>query len=234
MKKVILSIVFALIAVLSINAQSIEFHQSYDSKSDNAAYKPTRVIGSYFWTSPDESMNVFSWNSFDRNGVGTLLYFEKSINNSNWFIHPEIRFDYSYDGSESKGYDIKPQIGVAYLIPWTSGPQIYLTPKVMMMWDDANRWSKPDFQFSINSSYESSKVYYEGYIDMNTFNLGRHDHNVSKGSFSVFAEEKGYYKLNDKIGVGACVVFSSNTPYGQSDSDGFAFCQPYLSFRIAM
>lgn len=218
MKKFIFGLVMAFMAVLSVNAQSIEFHQSYGSKSEVAPYSATRVIGSYFWVSKNEKMNLFTWNAFDRNATNTLLYTEHQIGKSNFYIHPEVRFDYWYGATNDNAYDFKPMIGFSYLIPWKNGAAIYLTPKVMTTYDSNDKWSKPDLQFSVNSSYENDKVYYEGYIDTNWFNDGVHP--------SIFTEQKAYYKMTDHFHIGGSVVFTAD--------EHNAFAQPYLSVRVAM
>lgn len=219
MKKFIFSLVMALMTVISVNAQSIEFHQSYGSTSDLAPYAATRVIGSYFWVSKNEKMNLFTWNAFDRNAVNTLLYTEHQIGNSNFYVHPEIRFDYWYGSENSNAYDFKPMLGISYLIPWNNGPAIYLTPKVMTTYnyvEGYSGWTDADLQFSINSSYENDNVYYEGYIDTNWFNHGCHP--------SLFTEQKAYYKMTDKFNIGAAVVFTAD--------ENNAFAQPYFSVKV--
>lgn len=56
MKKIIFSLIAVFLSVLSVSAQSIEFHQSYGSDDRNAPYTATRVIVSHFFTSKDESI----------------------------------------------------------------------------------------------------------------------------------------------------------------------------------
>lgn len=217
MKKFIFGVVMAFMTVLSVNAQSIEFHQSYGSNDVNAPYAATRVIGSYFWVSKNEKMNLFTWNAFDRNATNTLLYTEHRIGKSNFYVHPEVRFDYWYGSLNSNVYDFKPMVGIAYLIPWSNGPAIYLTPKIMTTYDsNSENWSKADLQFSINSSYENDKVYYEGYIDTNWFNDGVHP--------SLFTEQKAYYKMTDRFNVGASVVVTAD--------EHNSFVQPYFSVKV--
>ena len=93
MKKFIFSLIMAFVSFLSVNAQSVEFHQSYGSNSDNTPYAATRIIASYFYSSKSGKMNLFTWNAFDRNATNTLLYTEHQIGKTNFFIHPEVRFD---------------------------------------------------------------------------------------------------------------------------------------------
>lgn len=227
MKKFIFSLVMAFVSVLSVSAQSIEFHQSYGSDSENAPYAATRMIASYFWTSKNEKMNLFTWNAFDRNATNTLLYTEHQIGKSNFYIHPEVRFDYWYGTENSNAYDIKPMIGIAYLIPWNNGPAIYLTPKIMTTYDKNTKWSNPDLQISINTSYENDKFYYEGYIDTNWF--GHVKDCPDSNTIGVFAEQKGYYKMTDKLQIGASIVVTAGK-LAPLMTD--AFVQPYFSMKV--
>ena len=200
---------FALVCALTISAQSFELHQSYND--NESAWGKTRLISEYFWTSENGNWNVFSWNSFSENSLNALLYGEyKFIDN--FYIHPEVRvnagtFEYK---------TITPQIGIAYLIPWNNGPDIYLTPKYSY-----NDIVKNDIQFSINSSYETNAIYYEGYIDTNWIE-----------ALNVFAEQKAYFKVTKNLQIGAAVVFNSTTDY--DGGEGITHCQPYLSFRVAL
>lgn len=228
MKKFIFSLIMAFVSVLSVNAQSIEFHQSYGSDSDNTPYGATRVIASYFYTSKNEKMNLFTWNSFDRNATNTLIYTEHQIGKSNFYVHPEVRFDYWYGATNSNSYDFKPQLGVAYLIPWKKGPAVYLTPKIMTTYDNmGNGWTNPDLQFSVNTSYENDKVYYEGYIDTNWFGHT----NGSESIVGLFSEQKAYYKMTDHFQIGGSVVVAAGKLAPTTEG---GFVQPYLSFRVAM
>lgn len=228
MKKFFVCLIMAFVSVLNINAQSVEFHQSYGSDDENTPYAATRVIASYFWTSKNESTNLFTWNSFDRNATNTLLYTEHQIGKSNFYFHPEVRFDYWYGAENSNAYDIKTQIGFSYLIPWENGAAIYLTPKVMTTYDKFTKWSNPDLQFSINSSYENDKIYYEGYIDTNWF--GHVKDAPESETIGVFAEQKAYYKFAEHVQIGASVVVASGKLAPTLEG---TFVQPYLSFRLA-
>lgn len=212
MKKFIFSLVMALMTVISVNAQSFQLHQSYND--DNSTWGSTRFITDYFWTSPNEKVNVFSWNSFSKNGISALLYGEYQIGKSNFYAHGEVRaqmgnFDYE---------TVTPEVGFAYLIPWNNGPAIYVTPKYV--YNDVY-FSKHDIEVSINSSYENDKVYYEGYIDTNWI----------KGA-SLFTEQKAYYKLTKNFQIGACVVGRVGKEYNGGEVDSNV--QPYLSVRVAL
>lgn len=208
--KRLLSIVFALVCALTINAQSFELHQSYND--DESVWGKTRLIAEYFWTSENNKWNVFSWNSFSESGINGLLYGEYQFIR-NLYAHAEVRMDkgnYEYK-------TITPQIGVAYLIPWKNGPDIYLTPKYSY---DGICEAKHDIQFSVNSSYETDAFYYEGYLDTNWID-----------ALNVFAEQKAYFKITKNFQLGANVVFNSTTNYKHG---GEAHCQPYLSVRVAL
>ena len=209
--KRLLSIVFALVCALTISAQSFELHQSYND--DDSAWSKTRLLAEYFWTSENGKWNVFSWNSFSESSINGLLYGEyKFIDN--FYIHPEVRMNagnYEYK-------TVTPQVGIAYLIPWNNGPDIYLTPKYS--YNDICG-AKHDLQFSINSSYETNAIYYEGYFDSNWID-----------ALNIFTEQKAYFKVTKNFQLGAAVVFNSTTDY--HGGEGNAHCQPYLSVRVAL
>ena len=215
----------AFIANISVSAQSIELHQSYGTDSENAPYAATRVIGSYFWSTCEGDMNLFSWNAFDRNAANTVLYTEHQIGKSNWFVHPEIRFDYWYGPLNSNDFDFKPMLGVAYLIPMHGNLCVYLTPKIMTTYDKFyGEWTNPDLQFSVNTSFENDYVYYEGYIDTNWFG---HTFGSVK-TIGMFTEQKGYFKMAEHFQIGLSLVMSAGKL--SCDTKGF-FAQPYISFR---
>lgn len=219
----------AFASFVSVNAQSIEFHQSYGSSDDNAPYAATRVIASHFWVNEGGTMNLFTWNAFDRNATNTLLYTEHQIGKSNFYFHTEIRFDYWYGASNDNSYDFKPMLGFAYLIPWEKGPSIYLTPKIMTTYDSNSKWSNPDLQFSINTAFEGDKVYYEGYIDTNWF--GHVKDCTDSKTIGIFTEQKAYYKVTEKMQLGGSVVFAAGKLAPNMNN---AFIQPYLSFRVVL
>lgn len=207
MKKLFV-ILFALISALTVSAQSFELHQSYND--DDSAWGKTRLIAEYFWTSENGKWNVFSWNSFSESSINGLLYGEYQFA-KNLYAHAEVRMNegnYEYK-------TITPQVGLAYLIPWKNGPDIYLTPKYSY-----NDITKHDIQFSVNSSYETKAIYYEGYLDSNWID-----------ALNIFTEQKAYYKITPNIQLGACVVLNSTTDYKHG---GNAHIQPYASVRIAL
>lgn len=210
MKKFIITLVLALVAVAS-NAQSFQLHQSYDD--NQSAWGSTRLISDYFWTSGEGRWNVFSWNSFSQNGISGLLYGECAIGESGLYAHAEVRtqlgnFDYNR---------ITPELGFAYLV-WAPGLSVYFTPKYV--YNDVY-FSKHDFQFSVNSSYENDWVYYEGYLDTSWV----------KG-FNLFTEQKVYYKLTDNFQLGLCLVANATRLY--DFNEGFGHLQPYVSLRVSL
>ena len=207
MKRFIL-IMLTFVSFMTVSAQSVELHQSYGD--DKSAFGSTRLLVEYFWSTDDARWNVFSWNSFSVNGINALIYGEYQFRN-NWYIHPELRID----NGNFKYTSITPQIGFAYKIPWNNGPDVYLTPKYSY---NGICGAKHDVQFSINSSYENDFVYYEGYIDTNWVN-----------AFSVFAEQKAYYKITKHIQAGLCGVFNSTSSYGNG---GNCHAQLYGSVRL--
>lgn len=229
MKKYVLTLVAFVAALLSAGAQSVEFHQSYGSDKCNAPYLATRVIASYFYTNDDESLNLFTWNAFDRNNANTLLYTEHRLGNSNFLFHPEIRLDYMYGPLNENAYDINPMIGLSYEIVFNNGLSVYLTPKAMMTYDNHLKWSNPDMQFSINSSYEGGQVYYEGYIDTNWF--GHANGFSESNTIGLFTEQKAYYKMTDTFQIGGCVVFAAGKLAPKMTG---SFVQPYLSLRVVI
>ena len=208
MKKVIIALFFAVISVC-VNAQSIQFHQGYDFKVNSPSQK---VIVDFFWT--NDSWNVFSWNNFGINynsivpgstDATSLLYVEYKLGNSNFYLHPEVRLN-----TFCENYY---QFGFAYLLPFKS-VAIYLTPKY-------SYHGYHDFQFSINSSYESDHFYYEGYIDTDW---------ISPCKFNVnfWAEQKFYYKVTERFHFGINLLF------GGDFINGFTNIAPMFVGRVSL
>lgn len=216
MRKFITSIVIALAAIVSANAQSIQIHQSYNSPSDE-----TRVLVDYFWSSDNGKWNVFSWNAFDSAlNTNLLLYAEREIASTGLYGHLETRYN-SFGGSLA-GQNGSVQAGFAYLIPWENGPAIFLTPKYFGGYEVGSKGWANDFMFSINSSYENEYVYYEGYFD-----------SQYASGFSCFTEQKAYYKISERFQLGLCGVLVASPDYKDST---FITCffQPYVSLRISL
>lgn len=196
MKKLLLTLFTTVLISLNLGAQSFQWHQS---NKDNQKF-----ITDYFWTSQNGKWNVFSWNNFDikseGNSIDGLLYVEYKFL-KDFYIHPEVRFS----GWNKNCY----QLGIAYRIPFES-LNIYLTPKYSY-----SEGGIHDFQFSINSGYENSWLYYEGYLDTNWAQ-----------SYALYTEQKAYYKLTDVFQVGLNAYIESQRCHFKS--------QIYFSLRIAL
>ena len=200
MKKFI-TLLVTLFAVVSLNAQSFQYHQGYDFKGKATSQK---FIADFFWTSPNGSWNVFSWNNFGVNYNGenpgstdatALLYVEYKLGNSNFYVHPEVRLN-----TWCENYY---QIGFAYLLPFKD-LAIYLTPKY-------SYHGRHDFQCSINSSYENDWLYYEGYFDSDwVYKQPMTGENV----IGFFTEQKFYYKVAKNFHLGVNLMLGADTVGG--------------------
>ena len=198
MKKFI-TILIAVFAVISASAQSFQYHQGYDFKSKTSSQK---FIADFFWS--NDSWNVFSWNNVGVNYNGTdpgatdataLLYVEYKLGKSDFYLHPEVRFN-----TWCENYY---QFGFAYRIPFKN-LSIYLTPKY-------SYHGRHDFQFSINSSYESEKFYHEGYLDSDwVYRQPMSGENV----ISFFTEQKFYYKVTRNFHLGVNLMLGADTVAG--------------------
>lgn len=221
MKKFILTIVFVLATLLSVNAQSIQIMQSYntnDSKFTKSGYTSTRVLVDYFYTSDNGKWNVYSWNSFDTGiNANLLLYAEREIGNTNLYGHLETRFNSYTNGQIMNG---SVQAGFSYQIPWENGASISLVPQYCGGYMVGTKGWGNDFMFSINSSYDGKHVYYEGYYD-----------SWYVHGFNCFTEQSVYYKIAERFQVGLCGVLVAGKEYG---GEGFCVAQPYVAVRIVL
>lgn len=199
MKKFITSIILALVAIVSVNAQSIQYHQGYDFKAKAPSQK---FLVDFFWS--NDNWNVFSWNNFGVNydaaipgstDATSLLYVERRIGNSNFFVHPEVRLN-----TWCENYY---QIGFAYQLPFEN-LAIYLTPKY-------SYHNRHDFQFSINSSYENDWLYYEGYFDSDwVYKQPLTGENI----IGFFTEQKAFYKATENFHFGINLMVGGETKFG--------------------
>lgn len=211
MKKFIFTFILVLVALMA-NAQSFQYHQGYDVKAKASSQK---FIADYFWS--NENWNVFSWNNFGVNYNGTdpgstdataLLYVERKIGNTDFYIHPEVRLN-----TWCENYY---QFGFAYLLPLDDSFAIYLTPKY-------SYHNRHDFQFSINSSYENVFFYHEGYFDTDWIPAPG-----TKFCVGFWAEEKFYWKATENFHFGVNLMFGGNT------RDGFTNIAPMFVARVSL
>ena len=212
MKKFIFTIILAVIS-LGLNAQSFQWHQSY--KADDGMPNQ-KYIADYYWVSQNEKFNVFSWNEFqvakgDFVAGTALLYGEYMLGNTNLYLHEEVRlFTHAHNFYMT---------GLAYKIPFKNqNLGVFLTP--MYAWHGYS-----DFQFSINSSYDSQYFYYEGFFDSNWVGL---DFFTGESVFepSCYTEQKFYYKINEMFNIGTNLTFAASQ-YGVT-------FRPYLVLRIQL
>lgn len=225
MKKIIIA-VLSIVFVITANAQSFQYHQGADFKSETSAQK---FVADFFWTSENGKWNVFSWNSFTINydtvtpgstDATALLYVEYKLGNTDFYIHPEVRFN-----TWCENYY---QIGFAYRLPFKN-LSVYLTPKYS--YHDTH-----DFQFSINSSYENDWFYHEGYIDtdwvpkvvkVNVPILGEYTY---KPDYTVgfFTEQKFYWKATRHFHFGINLMIGGDT------RNGFSVIAPMFVARVSL
>jgi hypothetical protein len=142
-----------------------------------------------------------------------LLYVERQIGSTNFYIHPEVRLN-----TFCENYY---QLGFAYLLPFEN-LGVYLTPKY-------SYHQRHDFQFSINSSYESDKFYHDGYIDTDWVPAPVPTGFPKPGfGFGFWGEEKFCYKFNNMFSLGAKLLFGGDTRHGM---DIFA---PMVVARVSL
>ena len=219
MKKVF-TFIAALVMVAAVNAQSIQWHQSYDGNQ--------KFVADFFWNNDD--FNVFSYNEFtvtNNQAVGYgIIYGEYRIAKSHFLAHLEGRFrtaSFPYTDVPTAMYwpdNNLANVGFAYEL--CLGNWVFnLTPMYRYDFGNGHNW-----QFSINSSADFEKFYYEGYLDTwgpNTFNL--------------CTEQKFYYKFtpNFQLGVNLMLFNANGNPSKLSiHGDGSWNFQPWLVARIAL
>lgn len=212
---------FAVILMMtSVNAQSIQWHQSYDNQ---------KFVADFFWNNGD--FNVYSYNEFtvsNNQSVGYgIIYGEYRIAKSHFLTHLESRFrTHTFTGNiPSAMYcpdNNLANIGFAYELCIGEHWVFNLTP--MYRWDFGNG---SNWQFSINSSADYDKFYYEGYLDT-----------WGPTTFNLCTEQKFYYKITPNVHLGVnLMVFNVNDKSLQSMSvrgDGQWNFQPWLVARIAL
>ena len=76
----------AIFMMASMNAQSIQWHQSYDGNQ--------KFVSDFFWN--NDNYNVYSYNEFtvsNNQSVGYgIIYGEYRLNKSHFLVHAETRF----------------------------------------------------------------------------------------------------------------------------------------------
>lgn len=219
MKK-IFTILACLVMAAAVNAQSIQWHQSYDGNQ--------KFVADFFWNNAD--FNVYSYNEFtvtNNQAVGYgIIYGEYRIAKSHFLAHLESRFrtaSFPYTDVPTAMYwpdNNLANVGFAYEL--CLGNWVFnLTPMYRYDFGNGHNW-----QFSINSSADFEKFYYEGYLDTwgpNTFNL--------------CTEQKFYYKFtpNFHLGVNLMLFNVNGNPSKLSlHGDGSWNFQPWLVARIAL
>ena len=216
MKKLISAIILVLVTIASANAQSFQYHQGYDFKSEAPSQK---FIADLFWT--NDTWNVFSWNNFGVNydsavpgstDATALLYVERKLGNTNFYLHPEVRLN-----TWCENYY---QFGFAYLLPFEN-LAVYLTPKY-------SYHDRHDFQFSINSSYESDAIYYEGYLDTDWVPAPMPEFLKPDYAVGFWTEQKVYWKATERFHFGINLVAGGDT------KNGFACLAPMFTTRVSL
>lgn len=224
MKKILIALVCILLNTV-VFAQSIQWHQSYDGNQ--------KLVADFFWSNDD--FNVFSYNEFTvtkgSQAVGySILYGEYRIKKSHFLTHGECRLrtlDFPHETVPSAMYypdNNNISLGFAYELcagNWT----FYLTP--MYRYDFGRNGRGHSWQFSINSSADYEKFYYEGYIDLWGPTIP-----------NLCTEQKFYYKITPNIHVGInLMLFTINDkeliPFS-ARGKGQANFQPWAVLRVAL
>lgn len=219
MKKVLFTIIAVFVMAAATNAQSIQWHQSYDGNQ--------KFVADFFKS--DSNFNVFSYNEFtvtNNQAVGYgILYGEYRIAGSHFLTHLETRLrtsDFPYINVPTAMYwPDHNMINAGFAYELLLGNFCFnLTPMYRYDFGSGHNW-----QFSINSSADFEKFYYEGYLDTwghNTFNL--------------CTEQKVYYKITPMVHVGVNLMLftvNGNDTKLSLHGDGNWNFQPWLVARLA-
>lgn len=219
MKKVLFTIIAVFVMAAAANAQSIQWHQSYDGNQ--------KFVADFFKS--DSNFNVYSYNEFtvtNNQAVGYgILYGEYRIAGSHILGHLETRFrtsDFPYVNVPTAMYwPSHNMINAGFAYELLLGNFCFnLTP--MYRWDFG---SGHNWQFSINSSADFEKFYYEGYLDT-----------WGPDSFNLCTEQKVYYKITPMVHVGINLMLfniDGNDPKLSLHGDGSWNFQPWLVARLA-
>jgi hypothetical protein len=219
MKKVLFTIIAVFVMAAAANAQSIQWHQSYDGNQ--------KFVADFFKS--DSNFNVYSYNEFtvtNNQAVGYgIIYGEYRIAGSHLLGHLETRFrtsDFPYFKVPTAMYcPDHNMINAGFAYELLLGNFCFnLTPMYRYDFGSGNNW-----QFSINSSADFEKFYYEGYLDT-----------WGPDSFNLCTEQKVYYKITPMVHVGVNLMLfnvNGNDPKLSLHGDGSWNFQPWLVARLA-
>ena len=219
MKKVLFTIIAVFVMAAAANAQSIQWHQSYDGNQ--------KFVADFFKS--DSNFNVYSYNEFtvtNNQAVGYgIIYGEYRIAGSHILGHLETRFrtsDFPYVNVPTAMYwPDHNMINAGFAYELLLGNFCFnLTPMYRYDFGSGHNW-----QFSINSSADFEKFYYEGYLDT-----------WGPDSFNLCTEQKVYYKITPMVHVGVNLMLfnvNGNDPKLSLHGDGNWNFQPWLVARLA-
>lgn len=219
MKKVLFTIIAVFVMAAAANAQSIQWHQSYDGNQ--------KFVADFFKS--DSNFNVFSYNEFtvtDNQAVGYgILYGEYRIAGSHFLGHLETRLrtsDFPYLKVPTAMYwPDHNMINAGFAYELLLGNFCFnLTPMYRYDFGSGHNW-----QFSINSSADFDHIYYEGYLDT-----------WGPDTFNLCTEQKVYYKITPMVHVGVNLMLftvKDNDPKFSVHGDGSWNFQPWLVARLA-
>ena len=219
MKKVLFTIAIFVMAAVAANAQSIQWHQSYDGNQ--------KFVADFFKS--DSNFNVYSYNEFtvtNYQAVGYgIIYGEYRIAGSHFLGHLETRFrtsDFPFDKTPTAmylPYDHN-MINAGFAYELLLGNFCFnITP---MYRYDFGSDHKHNWQFSINSSADFEKFYYEGYLDI-----------WGPNKFNLCTEQKVYYKITPMVHVGVNLMLFNFNGNEIIIGDGSWNFQPWLVARLA-
>ena len=215
MKKVLFTIIAVFVMAAATNAQSIQWHQSYDGNQ--------KFVADFFKS--DSNFNVYSYNEFtvtNNQAVGYgILYGEYRIAGS----HLETRFrtsDFPYINVPTAMYwPDHNMINAGFAYELLFGNFCFnLTPMYRYDFGSGHNW-----QFSINSSADFEKFYYEGYLDT-----------WGPTTFNLCTEQKVYYKITPNVHLGVNLMLftvNDNDHKLSIHGDGNWNFQPWLVARLA-
>ena len=214
----------AILMITGLYAQSVQWHQSYDNNQ--------KFVADFFWS--NEKFNVYSYNEFTvskNQAVGYgIIYGEYRIAKSHFLTHLEARFrtrDFNGNIPSAMYYPDNNLTNIGFAYELCAGEHwfFYFTP--MYRWDYGNGKKGSNWQFSINSSADYNKFYYEGYLDM-----------WGPTTFNLCTEQKFYYKIIPNLHIGVnLMLFNVNDKSLQPMSvrgDGQWNFQPWAVLRVAL